>query len=425
MTVIPAVVPADPAPASTEASSPPPAKPGFDHALARASHKASTKPNAKATTRPDDKARSKDGETANARAKTQSADDTDAAPAEVTALGDATVAALVAALTGDVAPTSPSTDTPASNNVDNVTDTAANQQGITNVFAAAVAALTAADANAKPDATRPASENAAPAAISHAGSQEKGAERSDFVQTVPGATTDKGRAIDIPPIPPTGEDANANGTAHSFTRTTVPAATNATATAVEHAADPSPVHGTAPAALTRNNETQASTGAPPSIATAPVNTTTRVDAVAPTTETAPAAPAELPTPAEQLVAVMRPLQRTADGSYRVRIELRPPELGRVDMRIEVKDGVVHASIHAEHAETAELVRNALDDLRARLDSDGVRAGTLEVNDGRANDARREQRGQRESLDETELVTAPALMTTRPQYQSDALLDVRL
>jgi flagellar hook-length control protein FliK len=258
--------------------------------------------------------------------------------------------------------------------------------------------------------------------------EKSGAERKDFVQTVPGANgADTGRAIDLPPLLASGDDANANGNgaAHQFTRTTVPAAANASATAVAHAADRSPVHGSAPAALTRNNESQASTGQPPSLAAAPVTTTARVDAPVAATETTGTTPAPPPPPAEQLVAVMRPLQRTADGTYRIRIELRPPELGRVDMRVEVKDGVVHASIHAEHAETAELVRNALDDLRARLDADGVRAGSLEVNDGRANDTGRDSRRHQDSVDEPELVTAPTLMTSRPAYQSDALLDVRI
>ena len=76
--------------------------------------------------------------------------------------------------------------------------------------------------------------------------------------------------------------------------------------------------------------------------------------------------------------MLRPLHRGPDGDYQIHIEMRPPELGRVDMRVEMRDGVLHASIHAEHSQTADLVRAALDDLRARLDANGMRSGELTV-----------------------------------------------
>ena len=84
---------------------------------------------------------------------------------------------------------------------------------------------------------------------------------------------------------------------------------------------------------------------------------------------------------EQLVSVLTPLRDDADGTYNLRLELKPPELGRVEMRVEMRDGVLHASIHAEHAELGELLRAALGDLRDRLDADGVRTGELTVSDG--------------------------------------------
>ena len=87
--------------------------------------------------------------------------------------------------------------------------------------------------------------------------------------------------------------------------------------------------------------------------------------------------------------MIRPLQRGADGTYQVRIEMRPPELGRVDMRVEIRDGVVHASIHAEHAQTADLVRSALHDLRARLDADGMRSGQFTVDSQGAGSSNRD------------------------------------
>jgi flagellar hook-length control protein FliK len=149
---------------------------------------------------------------------------------------------------------------------------------------------------------------------------------------------------------------------------------------------------------------------------------------APTESAAANPPPAPPAPAEQLRAVLRPLPRSGDGSYRLRLELSPPDLGRVDLHVELRDGVMHASIRAEHARTAELVRNALDDLRSQLDADGVRAGDLNVDDS----GTREQREQPEHRDtsarpdprDARVATMPTLTENRPT-RSDALLDVRI
>jgi flagellar hook-length control protein FliK len=150
-----------------------------------------------------------------------------------------------------------------------------------------------------------------------------------------------------------------------------------------------------------------------------------------TPEAAPPAPA--PPPSEQLAAVIRPLPRGANGSYQVRIELRPPELGRVDLRVEMRDGVLHASIHTEHAHTADLVRSALDELRARLDADGLEAGRLTVDArgaGTSHDHHDAPAPAR--LDEPapgdRTTAAPAAVTSASANREgnpDALLDVRI
>ncbi len=139
------------------------------------------------------------------------------------------------------------------------------------------------------------------------------------------------------------------------------------------------------------------------------------------------APAPPPPPVEQIAAVIRPLQRSSDGTYQVHIEMRPPELGRVDMRVEIRDGVLHASIHTEHAQTADLVRSALDDLRARLDADGLRSGQLTVDaQGAGNSGRDAHTATPERLDDTPLPTSePAAVTVAPTTTSDSLLDVRI
>ena len=157
----------------------------------------------------------------------------------------------------------------------------------------------------------------------------------------------------------------------------------------------------------------------------------RPEVASPPATTAPAAttPPAPPPPAEQLVSVLRPLQRAADGTYQLHIELRPPELGRVDLRVELRDGVLHASINAEHPRTAELVRNALDDLRARLDADGVRSGALNVGSGGAGASERDP----DAMPTPTLVDATSAssaavtdLTAAPvDLESNSLLDVRL
>jgi hypothetical protein len=126
--------------------------------------------------------------------------------------------------------------------------------------------------------------------------------------------------------------------------------------------------------------------------------------------------------------VIRPLHRSPDGTYQIRIEMRPPELGRVDMRVEMRDGVLHASIHTEHSQTAELVRAALDDLRARLDADGMRSGQFTVDSHGAGTSARDGETQApappridDPADTPDKPRAVAAATTA----SDSLLDVRI
>jgi flagellar hook-length control protein FliK len=125
---------------------------------------------------------------------------------------------------------------------------------------------------------------------------------------------------------------------------------------------------------------------PPSGPTAP--TTTVVDVRA-AEATAPPAPVEPPPPAEQLVSILSPLRTMANGAYTLRLELKPAELGRVEMRVEMRDGVLHASIHADHESSAQLVRSSLNELRDQLAAEGVRTGTLTVSDGALGSSGRE------------------------------------
>ncbi|GIU85812.1 MAG: hypothetical protein KatS3mg009_0327 [Acidimicrobiia bacterium] len=145
---------------------------------------------------------------------------------------------------------------------------------------------------------------------------------------------------------------------------------------------------------------------------------------------APAAPAAAPEPpVEQLVRVLRPLRHGPDGAYRLQLELRPPELGRVELRVEVLDGLLNASLRVDNEAAAHAIRDALDSLRQRLEAGGIRPGSLHVDDGRAGAHRRDARDERPGPattgddDPPAPTTATAAASARPG--TDGTLDLRI
>ena len=109
------------------------------------------------------------------------------------------------------------------------------------------------------------------------------------------------------------------------------------------------------------------------------------------------------------------------------------------MRVEMRDGVLHASIHADHESSAQLVRASLNELRDQLAAEGVRTGTLSVSDGALGssghdgDARQAsgQQSRRGSADPN-LATAdepavpnPGGIPTTIDSDASSLLDVRV
>jgi flagellar hook-length control protein FliK len=184
-----------------------------------------------------------------------------------------------------------------------------------------------------------------------------------------------------------------------------------------------------PAPLTVSPTSGAATFAAAPPANAPAVTNVNVDAGA--TATAAVAP---PPPSEQLVSVLTPMRNTQNGTYTLRLELKPPELGRVEMRVEMRDGVLHASIHAEHEGSGQLLRDALGDLRDRLSASGVRTGALTVSDGsvgsRDGRGRAAARPSVASVDATnedlsQPAQAPLLSTPDSDSEATSLLDVRV
>jgi flagellar hook-length control protein FliK len=90
----------------------------------------------------------------------------------------------------------------------------------------------------------------------------------------------------------------------------------------------------------------------------------------------PAGPA--PTVATQLLPHVAPLRRGPDGVHRLTVNLRPVELGPVQVLVEVREGVLHLEFTGASELSREALRAALPDLRRELTDAGVAAGTLDV-----------------------------------------------
>jgi flagellar hook-length control protein FliK len=99
-----------------------------------------------------------------------------------------------------------------------------------------------------------------------------------------------------------------------------------------------------------------------------------------------------PTPAQQVVTVLAPLQSGLDGTHEVTIGLEPEGLGSVKATITVSAGQVVVQLGAENDQARDALRQALPLLRHELAGDGSSASVLLSGDGR--DGRRAQAGDR-------------------------------
>lgn len=160
----------------------------------------------------------------------------------------------------------------------------------------------------------------------------------------------------------------------------------------------------------------------------PVVAPTEARSAAPVAPTAPATAPAPPVPHEQVVSVLRPLRRAADGTYELRLQLRPPELGQIELRVEMRHGVLHAALQADNPQAVEIMRNGLGELRSRLEAEGVRAGALTVDSNAAQMSQRDRESQREVRENSDPLGAPVetiAPVARPATDTDALLDVRI
>jgi flagellar hook-length control protein FliK len=87
--------------------------------------------------------------------------------------------------------------------------------------------------------------------------------------------------------------------------------------------------------------------------------------------------------AEQLATRMR-LSQAAGGSQ-VQLQLRPRELGEVQVQLTVREGVVAASVLVDKPDTGRLLEDNLAELKRSLESQGldVQQFTVDVRDGGA------------------------------------------
>jgi flagellar hook-length control protein FliK len=82
--------------------------------------------------------------------------------------------------------------------------------------------------------------------------------------------------------------------------------------------------------------------------------------------------------AAQLVERVGTLRHRDDGDYELTLQLDPPDLGRVELRVRLEGGVVHVQVGAQAAGTGDLLRRALPELREALVDAGLTAGTLDI-----------------------------------------------
>jgi flagellar hook-length control protein FliK len=92
----------------------------------------------------------------------------------------------------------------------------------------------------------------------------------------------------------------------------------------------------------------------------------------------PVPPAPAPSPAHQLLSVLRPLRKFADGSHRLSVKLTPDELGSVTVELSLRSGTLSLHMVAEHSSTGDLLHDSMHELRRDLEQGGVRTGSFEV-----------------------------------------------
>ncbi|MBO1076124.1 flagellar hook-length control protein FliK [Roseomonas marmotae] len=142
--------------------------------------------------------------------------------------------------------------------------------------------------------------------------------------------------------------------------------------------------------------------------------------------TVPAAP---PTPRPSPMAeaghqiALRAARAAAQGVESISVDLRPPELGRVELRLTFQDGSVQVALAAERADTFEAFRQDRANLELQMQQAGLQlgGGGLDLQHGRLP---REAPEQPRSAIPANTGEAPAEEATHaPRPPSDSLIDL--
>jgi flagellar hook-length control protein FliK len=165
---------------------------------------------------------------------------------------------------------------------------------------------------------------------------------------------------------------------------------------------------------------------------AAVPTTVAVSApdAAPVAPPASSPPPPQQSPAQQLLSVLRPLRKFADGSHRLSVRLSPDELGSVTVELSLRSGTLSMHMVAERSATGDLLHNQLHELRRELEQGGVRTGSFEVGqqaaDGRRNPTASAVAKTASSIGIDEpLIDVTSISSGSPTRSADSRLDVRI
>jgi flagellar hook-length control protein FliK len=160
------------------------------------------------------------------------------------------------------------------------------------------------------------------------------------------------------------------------------------------------------------------------LSSVPAPTASTVSAAPVTGQAVPLAP---PAVHQQVLTAVSPLLRGPDGGYSLQLQLHPHDLGAVQVNVEVRHGEISIQLHAAHEGARDALRGGLSELRQQLESQGLRAGSMEVGSGSANAQQREtpwSRSQRVDLPGRGLNPSDQLVATAAAASS-SVLDLRM
>lgn len=86
--------------------------------------------------------------------------------------------------------------------------------------------------------------------------------------------------------------------------------------------------------------------------------------------------ASLPDPLPKIVDKMMLMIRT--GEYKSRLQITPPELGKLDIDLTIKNGHIHANLSTENAVVKEIIEANLNQLKQQLNDQGLTVERFDV-----------------------------------------------